>query len=260
MGGDDAGLGSPRRPAASSRDHLPAGDDGTGAVRRGVGAVVEDAGLPDQLAGRRIESEGEVVGARVDDQAVVDREVAVGDGEPPDVVVDVLGQVAPVLPHEVAGRGLDGLDDVAGVRHVEHPAVGEGGALLAAGRQGTRPRQAQIADVRPVDPVEGAVAPGVQGSPPHQPVLRRGVLEHGVGHRGEVGDCRRLRRGRRQRCGRSLGCGRRRCESPSEHGQRCAQRRPRPDREQRRRRADPGPCHWLASSSARCPARMPSMP
>ena len=225
-------------PAAPPRDGLAAGDDRPRAVRRGVGAVVEDAGLPNQLAGQGVESEGEVVGARVDDEPVVDGEVAVGDGEPADVVVDVVGQVAPVLPHEVAGRGVEGLDDVAGVRHVEHAAVDERRALLAAGGQGPRPHHAQVADVRPVDLVEGAVAPGVEGPPPGQPVLRRGVLEHGVGHRGEVGDGGGQRRSR-PRFGGGLRSRRRGCEGEPEHGQRRAQRPPRSPSQQRRRRVAP---------------------
>ena len=98
VGGDDAGLRPAGGAAAPPRDGLAAGDDRPRAVRRGVGQVVEDAGLPHQLAGRRVEGEGEVVGAGVDDEPVVDGEVAVGDGEPADVVVDVVGQVGGGAP------------------------------------------------------------------------------------------------------------------------------------------------------------------
>ena len=70
--------------------------------------------------------------------------------------------------------------------HVHHAAVGERGDLLRALRQGARPRQLQLADVVPVHLVEGAVAPPVEGAPPHRPVGGVGVLEHLVGDRHEV--------------------------------------------------------------------------
>ena len=146
VGSDDAGLGSTRRAAAPSRDHLPAGDDRPRAVGRGVGAVVEDTGLPHQLAGHRVEGEGEVVGAGVDDQPVVDREVAVGDGEPADVLVDVRGQIAPVLPHEVAARGVDGLDDIAGGSTCRGPRHRRAGC--PAGCRGSGPGSRPSADRR----------------------------------------------------------------------------------------------------------------
>ena len=125
-----------------------------------------------------------------------------------------------MLPDEVARRRVDGLDDVAGVGHVEHAPVGEGRALLAARVQGAGPHEAQVGHVAAVDLVEGAVAPAVERAPPHQPVFRRRILQHGVGHRREVGR-RRLRRGgsgldgqpeQEQGCGR----GRPRRRGPSE--------------------------------------------
>ena len=117
-----------------------------------------------------------------------------------DVVLDVLRHLPPVLPDEVAGGGVDGLDDVPRVRHVEDAAVGDRRRLLAAGVEPARPDQAQVGHVVPVDPVEGAVAPTVEGPPPHEPVPGRGALEHGVGDGDEVLALRRLRlRGDRPR-------------------------------------------------------------
>ena len=185
VGDDDAGVGAAARRATPPRDDLAAGDDGPRALQGGMRLVVEDPGLPRQLAGRRVEGEDEAVGAGVDDAVGVDGEVAVGGGEA--AGGGVLGQVAAVLPEEVAGGGVDGLDDVARVRHVQHAAVGEWRRLLAAGSHTARPREAQVADVLAVDLVQGAVAPAVERPPPHQPVGRRRILQHGVGDGDEIG-------------------------------------------------------------------------
>ena len=194
MRGDDAGVGGGGGAAASARDDLAAGHDRPRCLQRGVYGVVEDLRLPHHLAGDRVEGHQVVVAGGVEEQAVVDGDGALGGGQPAHVLAEVVGQVAPVLPDEVAGRRVDGLDDVAGVGHVEHAAVGEGRSLLASLVQGAGPHQAQVAHVVAVDLVEGAVAPAVEGAPPHEPVFRRRVAEHGIGHRHEVGR-RRLRRG-----------------------------------------------------------------
>ena len=76
-----------------------------------------------------------------------------------DVLRDVLRIVAAVLPHEIAGLGVDGLDDVPGIGHVQQTAVGQRRPFLAALGQGARPDHAQTGDVVAVDLVERAVAP-----------------------------------------------------------------------------------------------------
>ena len=83
------------------------------------------------------------------------------------------------------GHGVDGLDHVAGVRHVEHAAVGQRRPLLAARGEAPRPDEAQVAHVLTVHLVERAVAPAVRGAAPRQPVGRRRVFEHRVGDRRE---------------------------------------------------------------------------
>ena len=163
---------------------LAAGDDRPRGLRRRVDPVVEDLRLPGQLAGRRIEGEDVIVRAGVDDVAAVDRHVAVGLQQVrKDVLCDVLRHFAPVLPDQVARDGVDGLNDVTRVRHVEHPAVGQRRPLLAARPEGACPDHPQVADVLPVDLIERAVAPAVERPAPHQPVARRRVLQHRVGDR-----------------------------------------------------------------------------
>ena len=155
--------------------------------------MVEEPRLPDQLARRGVEGEEVVVVGGVDDQAAVDRDVAVGL---------VLRDVAPVLPPQVAGDRVDRLDDVVGVRHVQRAAVGDRRAVLRALRQGPRPDHAQAVDVAAVDLVERTVAPAVERPPPRQPVAVRRAPEHGVGDRDEVrfrgGPCGCRFRGRRR--------------------------------------------------------------
>ena len=188
VGGDDAGLGARRRHAAPARDDLAVRDDRPRALVRGMGPVVEDAGLPDQLAGLRVEGEDVLVDAGVDDEVVVDGEVPVGRADAGhDALARVVGEVAAVLPEQVPRGGVDGLDDVARVRHVEDAVVDERRALLAAaGAERPRPHHPQVADVVPVDLVEGAVAPAVEGAAPHEPVVRRRRLQHLVGDGNEL--------------------------------------------------------------------------
>ena len=181
VGDDDAGDRARARAAAPAGDHLAAGDDRPRGVARGVDAVVEDLGLPDQLARDRVERVDVVVVGGVDDQPAVDGDVAVVVREPAHDARDILGDVPAVLPEEVAGDGVDRLQVVLRVRHVEPSAVGQRRPLLGPGRQGAGPHHAQVAHVVAIDLVEGAVAPAVERAPPHQPVARRRVLEHGVG-------------------------------------------------------------------------------
>ena len=157
VGGDDAGVGGGGGAAAPARDDLAVRDDRPRRLQGRVHGVVEDLGLPDHVAGDRVEGHQVVVAGGVEQQAVVDGDGPLGGGQPAHVLAEIVGQIAPVLPDEVPGRRVDGLDDVAGVRHVEHPAVGEGRALLAAPVQGAGPHQAQVAHVAAVDLVEGGL-------------------------------------------------------------------------------------------------------
>ena len=154
---------------------------------RGMGPVVEHLRLPHHAPGLGVEGEDVVVGAGVEDRRAVDGDVPVVLPEGvEDVVADVVGHLAAVLPDQVAGDRVDGLDDVGGVRHVEDAAVGERRALLSPLGEGAGPDHAQVADVVAVDLVEGTVAPPVEGAAPHQPVAGGGVLEHLVSDRHEA--------------------------------------------------------------------------
>ena len=186
VGGDHAGVGSAARRATAARDCHSVADDRSRALERGVHLVVEDHRLPDHLAGQSVEREDVVVDAGVDDQVAVDRDVPVVLGqEAANVLRCVVWNLAAVLPDQVAGCGVECLDHIVWVRHVEDAAVGEGRPGLAAVVERPRPDHAEPADVLRRDLVERAVAPAVRRASPGQPIIRRRVLEHLVGDRDE---------------------------------------------------------------------------
>ena len=200
VGHDDACVGAAARRAAPPRDHLAVGDNRTRRLVGGVRPVVEDLRLPDLPTGGRVEGEDVLVDAGVDDVPAVDGEAPVDFRQAAEQeLVDVLGHFAPVLPEEIAGGGVDRLDHVPRVGHVEDAVVGERRALLAPRVEPARPDQAQVADVVRVDLIEGAVAPAVERPAPHEPVVRGGGLEHGVGDRDELAVRRLGARGVRPR-------------------------------------------------------------
>ncbi len=76
-----------------------------------------------------------IVDARVDDHVLVNGDVPVDVRQgAKEVAFDAVWHVAPTLPDKIAGHGVDRLDDVFRVGHVQHAAVGERRGLLAARR------------------------------------------------------------------------------------------------------------------------------
>ena len=127
--------------------------------------------------------------------------------------VRVVGLVlVPVAPAQLAGGGVEGLDDAGGTGDVEHAVVDQRVRLgPPLGRQGPRPREPEPLRVAGVDLVQRAVAPPVEGAPPVDPVGGVRVEEHRLGDRRE----RRLLRVSRWPVDRD-GCGqhqRLRCDS-----------------------------------------------
>ena len=98
------------------------------------------------------------------------------------------GYLVPVLPEQLAGGRVEGLDDVAGARQEHHAVVDERRGLVGALGHRQRPGQAQAGHVVGPDPVQRRVALVVAGAPPGQPVLRRRIPEQLVGDRGQAGD------------------------------------------------------------------------
>src|SRR6185369_7307763 len=90
--GHDAGFGPALGLAAAARYHLAVRDDRARAVLGAV-LVVEDVSFPGELARLRVDRVRVAVGAVVEDQVVVNREIAVrACGR--EVIADVLGHAA----------------------------------------------------------------------------------------------------------------------------------------------------------------------
>ena len=142
----------------------------------------------DEFAGGGVDAVDEIVGAEGDDFVVVDGDVAVlerGAGEP---AGDVVGDGALVFPGEIAGGGVEGLQDIRGIRQVHHAFMDQRRGFLDAGGHAAGPDHAQGGDVRLVDLVERAVAPAVEGAAPHEPVGWVGVFQHFVGDGDYLGE------------------------------------------------------------------------
>ena len=181
--GDDAGVRSAARVAAPAGVHLAVGDDRTRGLVGRVHRVVEDLGVPHHLARLGVQGDEVVVHRGMEDQLAVDGDVAVGVDQAADhVVAQIVRPVAAILPDQVAGHRVDGLDGVLRVRHEHHAAADQRRPLLAAlTRQGAAPDQPEAADVVAVDLVERAVAPAVERAAPHQPLVGARVQQLRVG-------------------------------------------------------------------------------
>ena len=113
------------------------------------------------------------------------------------VVGEIVRAIALVLPQQIPGHRVDRLDEIARIRHVHHAVADEGGALLETRPQPAGPDHPEVGDVVAVDLVERTVAPAVQRSAPHQPLVGTRVEQLRVGDRIDARDLRR----RRQRSG-----------------------------------------------------------
>ena len=131
--------------------------------------VVAGAHLPALLAGLRVERHQGRVGRAPVDRVAVDRHAAVPVHRLR--LVDVLRVAAGVDPGHVAGDDVERGHAAAAFRHV-HQAVGHDRRRDPAAPvpHRVRPDELQVADVLPVDLVEGAEPGDVVGPPEAHPV------------------------------------------------------------------------------------------
>ncbi len=115
-------------------------------------------------------------------------------------VGEFVRQGAHVLPQEIAVGGVERLHGVS-AGEKQHAVMDEGGDLVLADRQRPGPGLAQAPDVGLADLLEPAVAEGLVGPPPHQPVAVRGRAQHGVGDRAQARERRLAPGGRRRESG-----------------------------------------------------------
>ena len=107
------------------------------------------------------------------------------DGERNELA-EVRGELALVLPQQVAGPGVERLNQVIRVRQIHHAVVDERRRFLDVARpHAARPRHLHLRDVALVDLIERTEAPAVERPPPRQPVGRIRLPQHLVGDRDE---------------------------------------------------------------------------
>ena len=155
-------------------------------MRGGIDLVVEDLRFPDCLTGQCINCEHVVVIAGVDDQSIIDGNVAVVASIVPDEGIQIFWYVSAILPLEVSRHRIDRLNNVPSLWHIEHTTIGQRRDLTGSIHQVSRPNHLELADILTVHLIEWTVAPTVECPAPHQPVPTRRVLEHYIRNRNEV--------------------------------------------------------------------------
>ena len=95
-----------------------------------IDLVVEDLRLPHECARRGIERKDVIVVGGVYDGVAVDGDVPVYADEAAEVVIDVIRNLALVFPFEVTSDGVDCMNDVVRVWHVQRAVVHDRRALL----------------------------------------------------------------------------------------------------------------------------------
>ena len=179
MAGDEAALLRVAVAAVGAGDDDPVGDDRTGVLAEALRVVGLDR-LPRLLAGPRVERDEVGVGGGQEQLVAVERQRAGG------ARARVLGQPVAVHPDDVAGRRVEGLDDVARVGEEHDAVMHQRRGLVVARPDRDGPFQLQIGDVAARHLIERAVAVAVARPAPAQPVARRRVGEHLVGHRAQL--------------------------------------------------------------------------
>ena len=137
--------------------------------------AIADHGVPNVLAGARVERVDVRVAGGDIDLVVVDREAALRTAG---------GRFADaVLPNQIAFARIQRLHDVAGIVDVHHAVVHHRRRLIGAFVHGPHPLELQILYVLRGDLIERAVIGGVIVVANHQPIAGIGIAQHGVGYR-----------------------------------------------------------------------------
>lgn len=122
--------------------------------------------------------------AREDDLVGVERDRA---ARPIEQVVVVAAfdfrKLAPVLPKQIAGAAVQGLNHVLRVSKKNDAVMHQRRLFLISRLHVPGPSQLQRADIAGADLIERAVTPGAVIAPPHQPVPGIGPLQHFIRHR-----------------------------------------------------------------------------
>ena len=187
------GLVQPEMPATT----LPCAASGPARERVAL-PVVGHGGVPDHLAGMRIERHEMSVGRGEQHFVVVERDGAAGTIKQIVVIAAFdLRQLAPILPQQIPAAPVERLHDILGVGEEQNAVMRQRRFFLIAGLHVPGPGQPQPSDILRVDLVEGAEAPSGEIAAPHQPIVRCRFGERGVSDRLErmqkivAGECAR---------------------------------------------------------------------
>ena len=199
LAGASDGRGSPEQPAGAAvdaddvagvvtvtpaachpGDDRPIDDDRS--VRKGVAFLAaRDRRIPARLARPRVQPDDVRIESVQDDQILVDGKAAhLRRASPP------LVHLAAILPQEVARARVERLDHIARVRDIHDAVVHDRRRLRHPGFEAPGPNEPEFIHVAPVDLIERAVPPPIEGAPPAQPVGGVGILQHRVGDQGRV--------------------------------------------------------------------------
>ncbi len=178
---DEAFLLAIRSATSQTLDQLAVhGKRSAGGGVRALGAVA-DGGIPDDLTVAGVEGHQVRFGGGYENLVAVNRDAA-HRGR---------GRLAPVavLPNEIAGSGIQGLQHHPVVVHIKHAVVDDRRGLVAedgAVLHGPTPHQPQVVDVLSRDLIQRAEGIGLVIAADHQPIRRIRVMQSGIGYRSVV--------------------------------------------------------------------------
>ena len=178
VGADEALLLLVFRAATQALHDLALDDDGAAAGAVLALAAIADHGVPDILAGARIERVDVRVAGGDINLVVVDREPALRAAG--------RRRADAVLPDQLARARVQRLHDVAGIVDEHDAVMHHGRGLIGPFIHGPYPLELQILHVLRGDLIQRAVIVGVIVVADHQPVAGIGIAQHGVGDRREV--------------------------------------------------------------------------
>src|SRR5262245_19068567 len=143
-----------------------------GGMNSGFG--VGHHGFPANLTRARVQANQVSIGGRVENKVLIDSEIlgSRAGSEP------FGGQLAPVLPDQVAAAGVKSLDYGSRRNDIHHALINDGYGFRKTGPHPSRPRHAQLTYVAPVDLFQWTESLLIVGSTQHQPVVRTRIQEH----------------------------------------------------------------------------------
>ena len=168
--------------ALETGNDLPADDEARRRVREPLFGIGH-RDIPSHRAAPRVERHDVSIAGVHENPILVDTQAA----ERAELVLLARfgGKLAPVLPQQLAGRGIQGLHRAARVGQIHDAVMNQRRRLLVASLHRPRPGKTQLPDVLPVDLVERAISRTVVGTAPVQPVGCRRVLKEIVRDRPE---------------------------------------------------------------------------